>query len=206
MRQMNQKETGIHPGCIKFNAGKHHLGYLHQSIQHWLDYSWEDMDSEIFGLGSNQFDMYTGELTPAAIVNEITQTQKKLMICTRQELRQWLGKAMYRNVLLSDGSRWVIRESADPVCFVHIHPGRNQHFVKRLKANHVKTAIALITGKINVADIPPDQLTPLINRIRMEKLALSPVRSASESKKIIETWDFLNKSKILYLIPDDERH
>lgn len=43
-------------------------------------------------------------------------------------------------------------------------------------------------------------------RIRMEKLALSPVRSAIESKKIIETWDFLNKSKILYLIPDDERH
>lgn len=206
---------------VKFNANKHHLGFLQESITRWRKSSWPDALLEISGLGENQFDMYTGRLSPDQIVNETTSLLKRIPVRSREALHHWLGVAGYRSLMLSDASRWVVRECNDPDSekFIHIHPGRRQANVIRMKATHAKTAIAVILTEVPpdaifmLADsfletnnlllgnsirpfknktIKPDTnpeegLTAAINRIRTEKLSLSPVRSVAESKKIVAT-------------------
>ena len=173
---------------IRYNIIKHHAGAYRGILSHWNDSRLELAIDEIQILGSNQIDIYTGHLSPGQVLDETSQHLSGKKILSRAMLQVWLGKAGYKTISLSDGSRWVIREGTDPDKFIHIHPGRNQQMIKRVRASHLKTALlfCLINSDHPASD--GDWETTYLNKIRTTYLGLSPVRSASECARLSETY------------------
>lgn len=187
------KHTMVPPiaSAVRFNTLKHHCRFLRIESHKWRGQSREAVTSALKKLGANQFDIYTGYLSVSEIGEQVAAHLSRHGIATRHGLKQWLGRKAYREIYLDDGSRWVVRESEDKHRFIHIHPGRSQEYVRRVKANHIKTALMLMREyaipsaeglHISLADI---------NRVRSEMLELSPVRSISECRKILMTLKFL---------------
>jgi hypothetical protein len=176
---------------IKFNALKHHASFLMNTIPEWKNQNMGTIIPELSELGDNQFDVYTGHLSVHQITHQVCDYMTNLKITERQSFQKWIGKKHYRELVLSDCSKWVIRLGEDPEKFIHIHPGRNQEFVFRVKANHLKTAIVIFI------DNQPDSIqdiqlsTAYINKIRAEILGLSPVRSIAECSKALSALKFL---------------
>jgi hypothetical protein len=182
------------PGSqVKLNPLKHHLGFLKARMECWKEMEWEEVREEILELGNNQFDMYKGYLTVRQICEEADQHIRISGIHNREELQKWLGRIAYRSVLLSDGSKWIIRESDSPALPAHIHPARYQECVIRVRSTHLKTAVALIYENRKCRPAVPDPGTGFVNRVRTEKLSLSPVRSVNDSRRILETLRFLSQ-------------
>jgi hypothetical protein len=181
---------------IRLNALKHHYSYLKSRIEDWSGMEWDIVWEELMELGNNQFDIYTGSLTVREICRETEDYLSTKKITPRVDLHHWLEKAGYKTLLLSDESKWIIRESDSPLTPAHIHPARIQKMVRRMKSSHVKTAIALMyetkVNSLNVTDCNTSQ----INAIRTEKTGLSPVRSIEESKRILDTYRFLTEMPV----------
>lgn len=177
--------------AIKFNEIKHMKTFQLESLQRWVTACLGQVKDDLNALGGNQFDVYTGSLNTQEVISQVAGILNALEITSRPELRGWLDKRQYREVYLSDGSRWVIREGEEPDKFVHLHPGRNQDFVKRLKSSHLKTALMVLYLNIDPKVLDGDEATVVINRIRKEKLGLSPVKSAADSRRIREALEFL---------------
>lgn len=176
---------------IKFNALKHHASFLLNTILEWKKQNPETIIPELNELGANQFDVYTGHLSVDQITEQVCDYMTNLKITELHSFQKWMGKNHYREIELSDGSKWIIRAGEDSEKFIHIHPGRNQELAHRIKANHLKTAIIIFLE--NQPDRVNDiQLsTAYINKIRAEILGLSPVRSVSECSKAESALQFL---------------
>jgi hypothetical protein len=177
--------------AIKFNALKHLYQHLVLSVEDWKDLEWKQVESKLKELGDNQFDVYTGPLTSQDIISQTADIIIENNAGCRSDLQKWLGKKGYREVILSDNSRWIIREGMDSEKYIHLHPGRGQECIKRIKASHLKTAIMLLIVKPVPGAENQVYTTQQINKIRSEKLGLSPVKSISQSKKIMEALIFL---------------
>lgn len=74
--------------------------------------------------------------------------------------------------MLSDKSVWTLR-FVDKNNFVHIHPSRYSPNTIRIKANILKTVLCVLLFQDNLKIMPDIQL---INKCRIEYLALSPLR------------------------------
>lgn len=175
---------------VKLNALKHHFRFLCAMAENWKGSEWETVRVALQELGSNQFDVYLGKLSPGEICHEIDRSLTQTGIHSREDLRAWLGRSGYKTMLISDGSSWVIRESEPGGQFVHIHPARQQPVVKRFRATHLKTAVAVIFECREPDRAVPGLSTSRINELRRERLGLSPVKSLGESRKIAETIHF----------------
>jgi hypothetical protein len=185
-----------HP-LIRFNALKHHFVFLKSRIEKWSGMDWEIIREELLELGNNQFDIYTGNLSVEEICREADDYLFENQIYSHTDLHNWLGITAYKTLVLSDGSKWIIRESDSLQAPAHIHPARNQMMVRRIKSSHVKTAIAIIfETKVNSLTIS-DCNTLHINAIRTERTGLSPVRSIVESRRIMDTFRFLTETPIV---------
>jgi len=177
--------------AIKINALKHLYQHLVLSVEDWKNLEWEQVVSQLKELGDNQFDVYIGPLTSQDIISQTVDILFKNNAGSRSDLRKWLGKKGYREVILADKSRWVIREGVEREKYIHLHPGRGQECVKRIKANHLKTAVMLRLDQPGPDIGNPVYSTQLINKIRSEKLGLSPVKSISQSNRIMDALKFL---------------
>lgn len=175
---------------IRLNALKHHAGFIKAQLLEWKEIESGTNENFLLLLGENQFDLYTGILDVPDICKEINLHLRKNNIHSKPDLHFWLGKQEYRTLSLSDSSKWVIRESISGEEFAHVHPARNQSSVRRIKAKHLKTAILLIMNGLKQADLQ-NLTTEEINRIRMHRLNLSPVKSLKESRNILNTIAFL---------------
>ena len=80
----------------------------------------------------------------------------------------------YRTETFPDGSVWVFRTGFEKGKYVHIHPGRNVPLTTRVKANVLKTAIAVNALAIIHGGNPLDPVN--INHVRREFLRLEPIR------------------------------
>ncbi len=165
---------------ITFNPYKHHLGFLKEQIEVWKKKGWKEAEQEIKLIGTNLIDIYFGRLTIDEIFGEIHLLAKKNGLTSPIELAHWLDPLEYRKTELSDNSFWVIKQGQDSSRFLHIHPGKYSPFTMRVKATNLKTVIAvkILTGD----NIQPD--LPVINKIRKEKLKMSPVKGLVEGKGI----------------------
>jgi hypothetical protein len=176
---------------VRLNALKHHARFMFSQVARWNSSPWETVYRELQELGNNQFDMYLGEISPAEICAFIRQQLEQSGIRSREELKSYLGVKEYKTLSIPDGSFWVVRESESGPEYAHIHPARNQKLVRRVKANHLKTAVAWLYEN-NRSDNAIMEITTLrINELRIRKLELSPVKSLSESRRIAETIGFL---------------
>ncbi|MFW6328159.1 MAG: hypothetical protein ACOC2F_07605 [Bacteroidota bacterium] len=181
---MNCLEPGI-PEPFGFNAIKHHLlfcrGYVKQfsaSKDNWAD----KIKSDFLCIGNNVIDIYSGRLLLPELVAELTQIMISKGFYSYHELKEVLSKRGYLVFPLSDGSRWVIRFGKEDKRYIHVHPARKGKWLFRTKGNSWKTALAyIILSKENQTHL--DRIA-LINQVRTELLALSPVRSAADSTEI----------------------
>ena len=144
---------------ILFNALKHHLGFIQEQLKHSLV-----PDLKI--LGNSQMDIYYGTLSLKELYNEVI-----VLIPANDEVSylQWLNNS-YKEITLSDTSRWVLLHGTAPGKFVHLHPARYSPHSLRVKASILKTAIAVMTTTDTIPDLH------MLNYIR-QSIHLSPVKS-----------------------------
>jgi hypothetical protein len=175
---------------VKLNALKHHLGYLLCRMECWFTMEWDRVNEEMRELGENQFDLYTGTLDIGQILEEIDIQLNSEEIHDREDLKLWLGQVGYGIFRLSDGSKWVIRESDAPGNPAHIHPARNQPLAKRTKSAHLRSVVAIL-HQFRGNCPPVDTLdTARFNAIRRNSAGLSPVRSIRECQRILQVLTF----------------
>jgi hypothetical protein len=163
-----------------FNPYKHHLDFLKNEIEAWRNKEWIKVEQEIKCIGNNLVDLYYGKLTVAEIIDEFNAFKEKNELTSAQKLELWLKPLDYKKVKLSDGSLWVVKQGQDESRFLHIHPGKYSPFTLRAKAPTLKTVIALkVFGyKSSLPGLSE------VNKIRTEKLKLSPVKALVEGKGI----------------------
>lgn len=171
---------------VLFNALKHHLPTLKKFISnpppHWKN--------ELFVIGHSLIDLYVGDMSVSAIIQETIQALHKLNVLNLSNYESWLESANgYRIIHLSDGSKWTLRRSrANDVQYIHIHPARNSLHTIRVKSETLKTAIAFHCLKyyrsLHSLPCPDDKgFTETLNYVR-QQIELSPIKKAEKRSKI----------------------
>lgn len=155
-----------------FNALKHHLGYVRCFIEKTPPATpLPELRRLLLPVGAAQFDFYTGQLPPDAIIAEVQELLRQQSIFSLAAYKRWLGAQQgYGLVQLSDASLWVLRLGNQADRWVHLHPGRHARYTIRLKAPLLKQAIVLCILQLEVNAVSP----AVLNAIRQE-LLLPPV-------------------------------
>lgn len=141
-----------------FNALKHHRAYLHELIKHTpASIPSQALRRLLLPIGAAQLDFYTGALSVACITSEVKAQLATAGLDSPAFYQSWLSTSRnHQLITLSDTSVWVLREGRQPEYWVHLHPARYGPFTHRLKANTLKTAIALlIKNGAAAVEMPP---------------------------------------------------
>lgn len=187
-----QKQNLASNEPILFNPIKHHTGAIKQIIGETTNE--EDLLRTLLTIGESQMDLYVGELSVGEITQQIIKQLKQKNVITQTEYSEWInsGGSDYKMLTLSDNSQWTLRLSNDNEKYIHIHPGRYSPRTMRIKANTLKTAIAVnVYAKVNKYN-PLD--LEIINYARKEILGESPIKSISTNSglgKIIALFNFV---------------
>ncbi|GAA3945528.1 hypothetical protein GO495_29560 [Chitinophaga oryziterrae] len=161
------------PENILFNALKHHRGFICRQLQ-------TANVTSLQSLGNSQMDIYFGSLDLDALFKEVIT-----LIPTDDEASYlaWLNGG-YKEITLSDTSRWVLLHGTEPGKYIHLHPARYSPHSLRVKATILKTAMAII-----IANAEPDLDT--VNHIR-RSISLSPVKSLEQCEHLWEVLEMLH--------------
>lgn len=127
---------------------KHHLNFIVNQIceLEGLPDRRIFFENIISSIGGSLLDMYTGDLTPVEIANEIINHPSICQPICYESFSQWIvmnGKE-YQCLTICDGSRWALRIGHYPNRFIHIHPGRNSTHTYRYKSTNLRTALAYL--------------------------------------------------------------
>ena len=83
-----------------------------------------------------------------------------------------------------------------PERYVHIHPAKYSRHTIRVKANTLKTVLALKYASIKLMDKPNYNLQE-VNRIRVELLGFSPIKSIRKGdSEILRLWELFQCKRI----------
>lgn len=171
------------PPEILFNRWKHHLKFLQGMLYQAKEGGEDVIARHILSIGNNITDLYEGPLSPAQISRCILFKLKEKGIDSARDYLEWIAKneKNYAVFRIMDRSQWVLLPGVLPH-YIHIHPARDSPFTCRVKALTLKTAIwvsyEVIKGHFEQIDLE------LINKIRVEKLKVSPVKSVSQNHKL----------------------
>ena len=178
------------PEPFLFNPVKHHLGFIKDFINLYIDHSPTDikiLTRDIKHIGRSVMDIYKGPLSIRGIFLETEEYLKLNNIFERVSYYEWLGiKTDCSHIIsLSDGSRWTLKHHNNPQRFVHIFPARNSQHTFRVKANTLKSALIynIIIGKDLVTGDDLNKVRPL--------LGLSPVKDSIDTEAILEMIEIL---------------
>lgn len=180
------------PEPFLFNPVKHHLGFIKDFINFYVDNSFTDIQSltkDIKHIGRSVMDIYTGSLSVRRIFMETEKYLKFNNIFVSESYSEWVGikTGCFRIISLSDGSRWTLKYHNNPFKFVHIFPARNSQHTFRVKANTLKSALIynIIIGKDLVTGDDLNKVRPL--------LGLSPVKDSLDTEAILEMIEILRE-------------
>jgi len=126
------------------------------------------LKQEINIIGNSQIDLYTGNISPFSIANQIIDFVKAQKADNESSWSYWLEQAdtRYRTISISDDSTWILLPGKKKDRYVHIHPGRSSPHTVRVRSETLKCAIASLVfarhHDRNAED--PD----LINLVRMD--------------------------------------
>lgn len=177
------------PFPVSYSPLKHHFSYQLIFIRRAETSDNGLMADQMIIIGNNAIDVYSGNIPVIDLCDEIVQFIAEQRIHNSRDLAGWIGERGYREVPLSDGSRWVIRLSENAERFVHIHPGKKSSHTFRLRGTTLKTVLSLcILQKSEDTLSTPDLST--VNRIRKDLLGLSPVKNLTESSRILIWFQF----------------
>jgi hypothetical protein len=178
------------PEPFLFNPVKHHLGFIKDFINLYVDDSHTDIKTltrDIKHIGKSVMDIYNGSLSMRGIFLETEEYLKLNNIFDRVSYAEWVGiKTDSSHIIsLSDGSGWTLKFHNNPLRFVHIFPARNSQHTFRVKANTLKSALIyiIIIGKDLVTRDDLNKVRPL--------LGLSPVKDPVDTEAILEMIEIL---------------
>jgi hypothetical protein len=160
---------------ITINFYKHHLQFVKQILASEKERNIEPILQQIRSIGNNVLDLYTGELSPEEIKEEIIIKLHPFKVTTQAEFALWLGNSEYKTIILKDESIWVLRKGIQGEEFIHAHPARTGKNVMRTTGSAWKTAFALALLQ---PLIPVHYKTKVeqVNYIRINFLEMSPVK------------------------------
>lgn len=170
-----------HPPIL-FNSLKHHFHY----IQKWLEkISWNEIEQALKKLGNSQMDLYYGDLSVEELSNEIIYFLETHSLLEEEVFKKWILKETkkYQSIVVSDESKWTIREGTEEGYYVHIHPSRYTKKSLRIKATTLKTVLVVL--KYLKLHNQTEYTLALVNKLRKEVLNLSPIKSLEQSPQII---------------------
>jgi len=179
------------PEPILFHPLKHHLGFLKDFVASSIASPEPELIRTFKRIGGSQLDLYIGPLSPLQIAEEVILYLQQQCLLMPEEYQSYLGAGGYRLCSLSDGSAWTLRWGVHAGRHVHLHPGRYSLHTLRVKANHLKTALAVAIASIKYNQ--PVTL-PLLNQVRAGWLALPPVPGYTSEEGLGKVLDLvLNK-------------
>ena len=177
------------PSPILYNPWKHHWSFVRHQLRlaQSGEIKWANWIRSLrTRLGQSQMDMYTGEVSPFELGTQIISILNDQGRLAEEPYRKWLqeNKSGYQTIKSIAGSDWVFRWGEEPHYFVHIHPGRYAPQTFRIKANTLKTALALLVYR----ELHPGSEidTELINLLRTKELELSPIRDFTAANGLQE--------------------
>ncbi|WP_299756138.1 hypothetical protein [uncultured Pontibacter sp.] len=160
------------PEPILFHPLKHHLGYILGFVQESIDLPEVQLQKALRTIGGSQLDLYIGPLTAQQLSEEVILYLQERDLLQPEAFREHLAPNGYRTYTLSDKSVWAMRWGVHANRHVHLHPGRYSLHTLRVKANHLKTAIAVAVASIKYG---LRINLELLNQVRAAWLALPPV-------------------------------
>jgi hypothetical protein len=164
-------------GNILFNALKHHRGSICRQLQ---TVTVASLPAMLKMLGNSQMDIYYGSLDLPSLYKEVITL---IPADDEASYLAWLNGG-YKEITLSDTSRWILLYGTEPGKYIHLHPARYSPHSLRVKATILKTAMAVI-----VSGVVPD--LNAVNDIR-RSLSLSPVKSLEQCEHLLEVLEMLN--------------
>jgi hypothetical protein len=160
---------------ILFHPFKHHLSFIAAAIRSG------EAHAALKTLGASQFDLYTGAYSEASIRSQVAAL---LSSHTRTTYQEWIAANNgHRALVLPDGSGWTLRY-LEQERFVHLHPARYASHTVRIKANAMKTVVALLLAGYTVPE------AAVINLVRKE-IDLSPVAEDGDYAEINKVFRLL---------------
>ena len=186
-------ETNIKfPRPILFNCIKHHTGFIKSEIKS-SKYERESLRNKIVVIGDSQMDLYFGSISPIEICNEVIEQLKENGVLEKEKYKRWLksGGKDFQAFTLSDASVWTLRLADDTQRYVHIHPGRHSPQTVRVKANTLKTAIAVLIYAKQLSKNKID--VEALNEVRKEILGEPPVKSLEKSEGLVKILALLSE-------------
>lgn len=174
-------ETGI-ALPVRFNPFKHHRNYILSVLDSTPA---EAIISLLDPVCNNYIDIYTGTLTPEAIVDAVIQILKSKQVFELADFMCWVAsKNGYQQIQLEDRSEWVLRKGDEAERYIHIHPSREGSLTIRFKGSTLKTIWLL---KAICKDSEETPSLEKVNRIRMQ-IGLSPVKRLDKNKGILKCY------------------
>ncbi|PVY37152.1 hypothetical protein [Pontibacter virosus] len=182
------------PQPILFHPLKHHLGYIRQFIQNNVEAEDAFLRAQLKTVGSSQLDLYLGELSAQLIADETILYLQKHHNFDPEAYRLFLSdkESSYGLITLSDGSKWVLRWGVVEGRHVHLHPARYSQYTIRVKANILKTAVAV---QVAVRRYKQPLSLALVNQVRTQWLELPPIPASLRSGTF---------ERLVYLLDDKE--
>lgn len=164
---------------FQFNELKHHLGAIGSYIINY-NQPLAHLKKALSEIGESQMDLYTGQLKCGAIYKEIGKQLLANHHFSKLDFKKWIiTGGGYQMVELSDESKWVLRISESSIPYIHVHPARYSKYTVRVKASHLKTAIAF---KILQLKEKTDLSVSTINYLRTKHLFISPIKKLIPGK------------------------
>ncbi|WP_188503200.1 hypothetical protein [Pontibacter amylolyticus] len=182
------------PQPILFHPLKHHLVYIRQFIQAHSEADDSFLQAQLRTIGSSQLDLYLGELSALQIADETILYLQKHHTLAPEAYRLYLSGsgAAYQLISLSDESEWVLRWGVVEGRHVHLHPARYSRYTLRVKANTLKSAVAV---SMAVRRYKQPLSLALVNQVRTQWLGLAPIPSSLTSGTF---------ARLVYLLDDKE--
>jgi hypothetical protein len=178
------------PEPFLFNPIKHHLEYIREFINQYIEKTGTDLErikKDLRHIGTSVMDIYNGSLPIRRIVIETEALLRGKGIAEKESFSVWAGTKAdcFRIISLSDGSQWTLKFHDNEQRFVHFFPARNSQHTFRVKSNTLKSSLMynIIIGKDLVTGIDLNRIRPL--------LGLSPVKDTIDTEAILEMIEIL---------------
>jgi hypothetical protein len=175
------------PAPILFSPLKHHLDFIKEFTAEYIESSNKSIMKELKHLGGSIMDVYSGNLDPGEICEEILYFLKTKKLSKKSSFGRWAGTEPkeFKTILLSDTSQWVLKYYDHEQRFVHSFPARLSPHTFRIKANTLKSAILyqIFIGK--------DFITEEALNTARAIAGLSPVKDVFDAEAITEMIEIL---------------
>jgi hypothetical protein len=161
---------------VLYNTFKHHANSLPCRVEQMAGLDPADVAERLAVLGGGLMDMYTGALSPRDVSLWVIDELRRNGRLELDAYRVWLaGQGDYATLTNpGDNTAWVLRLGDETGRYVHLHPGRWSPNTVRVRANVVKTALAVA---LHGGD-PTHRRT--LNEARQRYLGLPPLGRAPD--------------------------